>query len=87
MLKPGLTFTNESSTSKDETTHEESMPTKEAKTSQQSDAQGGLDALEGALPTPVRLKYKERVNEGYDITLMKAVQASKCTIILYIKLS
>ena len=43
------------------------MPTKEPKTSQQSDAQGALEALECALATPVRLKYNEKVNEGYDV--------------------
>ena len=60
-LKPGLTFTSE------ETTRDEGKPNEEHQTSQQSDAQGALEALEGALPTPVRLKYKERVNEGYDV--------------------
>jgi hypothetical protein len=66
-LKPGLTFTNESTTSTEQTICVESMPTKEPETSQQSNAQGALEALESAPATPVRLKYKERINEGYDV--------------------
>ena len=66
-LKPGLTFASESTASTEQTTCDERMPTMEPKTSQQSDAQGALEALECALATPVRLKYKERVNEGYDV--------------------
>jgi len=66
-LKPGLAFT------KEETTRDEGKPNEKPQTSPQSDAQGALEALERAIPTPVRLKYTERVNKGYE-----AEESSPC---------
>jgi len=65
-LKPELTFASE------KTTRDEGKPNdEEPQTSPQSDAQGTLEALVGALPTPVRLKYTGRVNKGYKLSRRK----------------
>ncbi|XP_060604840.1 uncharacterized protein LOC132757544 isoform X2 [Ruditapes philippinarum] len=61
-LKPGFTYTH----TDDEV--EESGKAQQTKSSQEElDAQGALRAFEKALTTPIRKKYKTRMEEGYNV--------------------
>lgn len=63
LLKPGLTFCEETDTCQNSETPSEEKGNK----SNLRDSLGALTALESALDTPVRQKYKQRIEEGYDI--------------------
>lgn len=68
-LKPSLTF-NPSSTQSLESEHAHEEDKQETATegkTESSAAQLGLEALESVLSTPVRYKYKARIEEGYDL--------------------
>ncbi|WAR06880.1 hypothetical protein MAR_016838, partial [Mya arenaria] len=66
-LKPALTFASESTRIAERHKSGESIPANETTASEQYKAEGALEALECALATPVRRKYKDRVVEGYDV--------------------
>jgi len=62
VLKPGLTFSGESSS---ESSKEETEKPSQMQSS--TDCLGALKVLESALDTPVRTKNRTRIEEGYDI--------------------
>ncbi|WAQ98492.1 JERKL-like protein [Mya arenaria] len=66
-LKPALTFASESTRLAEQHKSGECIPANETTASEQYKAEGALEALERALATPVRRKYKDRVVEGYDV--------------------
>lgn len=67
MLKPGLTYTEESEAPElkmsCESTMEKSLPSQ----SPEDDATVAIKTFESVLSTPVRSKYKKRITENYDI--------------------
>jgi len=63
VLKPGLTFSGESSVESSKEVTEKPSQMQPSST----DCLGALQALESALDTPVRTKNRPRIEEGYDI--------------------
>ncbi|WAR09915.1 hypothetical protein MAR_034991, partial [Mya arenaria] len=62
-LKPALTFSSGSTRSAERHKCGESIPANETTTSEQSKAEGALEAVECVTATPIRWKYKDRVVE------------------------